>query len=64
VNPGAIELCNNIDDNCRGGTDEEFPGKGDACWRKIGSTCWRGRVPRAPGPFFFIVNWLAKKLIL
>ena len=42
VNPGAIELCNNIDDNCRGGTDEEFPGKGDACWRKIGSTCWRG----------------------
>ncbi|MBS4052218.1 MAG: putative metal-binding motif-containing protein [Methylomonas sp.] len=49
VNPGAIELCNNIDDNCRGGTDEEFPGKGDTCWRKIGSTCWRGEKRCAQG---------------
>lgn len=26
VNPGAVESCNGIDDDCDGGTDEELPG--------------------------------------
>ncbi|QSQ26823.1 putative metal-binding motif-containing protein [Pyxidicoccus parkwayensis] len=35
VNPGATEKCNDIDDNCMGGTDEPFTSgstrKGDSC---------------------------------
>ena len=29
INPGAVELCNNIDDNCNGSTDEGFDVDGD-----------------------------------
>jgi|GEM_PF-1318905 len=29
VNPGAIEVCNGIDDDCEGGTDEGFDSDGD-----------------------------------
>ncbi|MEK7649610.1 MAG: putative metal-binding motif-containing protein [Patescibacteria group bacterium] len=42
VNPGVVEQCNNIDDNCINGTDEDFPGKGAVCWRLVGTACWRG----------------------
>jgi hypothetical protein len=31
IKPGASELCNNIDDNCNGMTDEGNPGGGAAC---------------------------------
>ncbi len=31
VHPGATEICNGLDDNCDGSTDEEFPSLGDSC---------------------------------
>ncbi len=31
VNPNAIEVCNDVDDNCFNGVDENFPNKGSAC---------------------------------
>ncbi len=31
VYPGAVETCNNRDDDCEGGTDEDFPQKGQPC---------------------------------
>ncbi|MEK7649609.1 MAG: MopE-related protein [Patescibacteria group bacterium] len=49
VNPGATEQCNNIDDNCRNGTDEDFPEKGGVCWRLVGTACWRGEKRCAQG---------------
>ncbi len=42
IHPGAPELCNNKDDDCEGGTDEEFPLKGQACDGPDGDQCKEG----------------------
>jgi hypothetical protein len=42
IRPGAVELCNNVDDDCDGGTDEE-----DAC-AAIGVPQWTGTEPPSP----------------
>jgi hypothetical protein len=31
INPGATEVCNDVDDDCDGSTDEGFAGLGDEC---------------------------------
>ena len=36
VHPGAIEICNGIDDDCDGIIDENFPNLGDSCTVGVG----------------------------
>jgi hypothetical protein len=42
INPGATELCNGIDDNCNGSTDESDPGLGAACVTGLPGQCSAG----------------------
>lgn len=46
VKPGATELCNDIDDNCVGGIDENFADKGQPCTNDV---CNGQRVCNAAG---------------
>lgn len=36
IYPFALEICNNLDDDCDGRVDEEFPDKGNTCYIGIG----------------------------
>jgi hypothetical protein len=36
INPGETELCDGINNDCDGGTDEDFPDLGLTCWSGIG----------------------------
>ncbi len=40
--PGAIELCNGIDDNCADGADEGWPNLGDTCADGVGACTTTG----------------------
>lgn len=42
VKPGAAEVCNNLDDNCDGNTDETFATKGNACQTTLSGPCAMG----------------------
>jgi hypothetical protein len=44
INPGATELCNGIDDNCNGSTDESDPGVGAVCDTGMLGNCQLGVV--------------------
>ncbi|MBK6276345.1 MAG: putative metal-binding motif-containing protein [Saprospirales bacterium] len=37
MNPGRTELCNGVDDNCNGTTDELWPLKGSSCTVGVGA---------------------------
>ena len=37
INPGRTELCNGVDDNCNGTTDELWPLKGSSCTVGVGA---------------------------
>jgi N,N-dimethylformamidase beta subunit-like, C-terminal/Putative metal-binding motif/Bacterial Ig domain len=43
VFPGAVEICNGVDDDCDGQTDEPFPDLGNACSAGVGE-CHRAGV--------------------
>ncbi len=42
IHPGASEVCNGIDDNCNGSTDEGNPGGGVACQTGLLGVCAAG----------------------
>ena len=42
VHPGVTELCNDVDDNCNGSTDEGNPGGGGACTTGLLGACAAG----------------------
>ncbi len=44
IHPGAVELCNGVDDNCAGGADEGNPGGGASCSTSQAGVCEAGKV--------------------
>lgn len=49
VYPGAIEMCDDRDENCDGDADETFPDKGQRCSAGIGACLREGRLICAAG---------------
>ncbi len=49
VRPGAMETCNNVDDNCSGQTDEGNPGGGAACLTGQAGVCNAGTLTCTAG---------------
>ncbi|MBL8914839.1 MAG: putative metal-binding motif-containing protein [Archangium sp.] len=56
IKPTASELCNNVDDNCNGSTDEGNPGGGGACSTGQSGVCAAGTLTCASGSVSCVRN--------
>jgi|GEM_PF-2652876 len=56
VRPTATEVCNGIDDNCSGGTDEGNPGGGGACGTGQAGVCAAGTSTCTSGSVICVRN--------
>jgi hypothetical protein len=59
VHPGAIEVCNGIDDNCNGSIDEGNPGGGGSCNTGLSGVCSTGTLTCTGGSVKCVQNTAA-----